>query len=188
MDTAVATPPPAPPFLPRQSPPLVGTESAANAIARVTYTHDAMIDLIITNPAISQGEIAKHFGYAQAWVSRIRNSDAFLARLAQRKNDLIDPAIFATVDEKLRAVASKSLDVVLEKLELVPTFAEALEAATMASKALGYGARQNNLAVQNNFVVALPDKAPSGADWAKKYSGRSPQLQAMVAEVVDTEK
>ena len=31
---------------------LVGTESAAGAIARVKYSHDAMIDLIIANPAV----------------------------------------------------------------------------------------------------------------------------------------
>ena len=36
------------------SEPLLGTASAATAIARVKYTHDAMIDLIIANQAMSQ--------------------------------------------------------------------------------------------------------------------------------------
>lgn len=159
-------------FTRRQSPPLEGTESAANAIARVKYTHDAMINLIIGNPAISQGELAKHFGYTQAWVSRIFNSDAFQARLAQRKSDLIDPAIALTVDEKLRAVASRSLDIVLEKLELpTASFSDALEAATVVTKALGYGARQQNLNVQQNFVVALPPKAADATSWAASRNG-----------------
>ena len=86
--------------------PLQGTASAALAIDRVKYTHDAMIDLIIAQPAISQGELAKHFGYSQPWVSRIMNSDAFLARLAQRKAEIVDPQLTLSVDEKLRAVAS----------------------------------------------------------------------------------
>lgn len=158
-------------FLRVQSAPLQGTESAANAIARVKYSHDAMIDLIIAQPGVKQGEIAKHFGYTQAWVSRVMNSDAFLARLAERKNDLVDPAIALSVDERLRAVAAKSLDVVLEKLELTPTADFALEAAAMASKALGYGARQNNLNVQANFVVAMPEKAAGAAEWASRYNG-----------------
>lgn len=172
-------------FLRNQSPPLEGTQSAAVAIARVKYSHDAMIDLIIAQPGVKQSEIVKHFGYTQAWVSRIMNSDAFLARLAQRKADLVDPSIALSIDERLRAVAAKSLDVVLEKLELVPTGEFALEAATMASKALGYGARQNNLNVQQNFVVAMPQKAADAGQWAEKYAGTSPQLRQMAAEVID---
>ena len=77
-------------FASRQSPPLEGTATGKDAIARVKYTHDAMIDLIVAQPGVKQGEIAKYFGYTQAWVSRIMNSDAFLARLAQRKADLVE--------------------------------------------------------------------------------------------------
>lgn len=153
------------------SAPLQGTQSAALAIDRVKYSHDAMIDMLIVNPGIAQGDLARHFGYTQPWVSRIMNSDAFLARLAQRKADIVDPGIAATVDEKLRAVASKSLDVVLQKLELTPTFEQALAAGEMAGKALGYGARQQNLNVQQNFVVALPTKTASASEWASQYAG-----------------
>ena len=175
-------------FLHRQSPQLEGTASAQYAIARVKYSHDAMIDLILAQPAIKQGEIAKHFGYSPAWVSRIMNSDAFLARLAQRKSDIIDPTLVMTVEEKLRAVAAKSLEVVLDKLESpAVTFDQALAASNMASKALGYGARERNLQVQTNFVVALPAKAESATGWAAKYSGPSPELRAMAAQVVDAE-
>lgn len=165
--------------------PLLGTESAALAIGRVKYTHDAMIDLIIAQPAISQGELAKHFGYTQSWVSRIMNSDAFLARLAQRKADIVDPQLVLSVDEKLRAVASRSLDKVLEKLEAAPSFDQALAAVNVVSRALGYGARERNLNLQANFVVALPPKAESAEAWAGKYAGPSPQLRAMVAQVSD---
>lgn len=173
-------------FLRSQSAPLQGTESAANAVARVNYTHDAMIDLLLYNPAITQNEIAKHFGYSVGWVSRIRNSDAFLARLAERKADIIDPTISASVEEKFRAVASRSLDVVLEKLELAPSFNDALSAATLASKALGFGARERNLAVQQNFVVAMPGTAPSAQAWAERHNGTvqlPPGLAAMAEQV-----
>ena len=148
---------------------LEGTESAAGAIARVRYTHDAMIDLLIANPAISQGEVAKHFGYTQGWVSRITNSDAFQARLAERKTELVDPSIVATIDEKMRALASKSLDVVLEKLTVTQNPDTALKALEITSKALGYGARQQNLNVQQNFVVALPPKAVDAESWVSAH-------------------
>lgn len=152
------------------STPLEGTQSAANAIARVKYSHDAMIDLIIANPVASQGQIAAHFGYTQAWVSRIMNSDAFQARLAERKTEIVDPSLVASVDEKLRELASKSLDVVLTKLTTVPTLDGALKALEVTTRALGYGARQQNLNVQQNFVVALPGKATSANDWASAHA------------------
>lgn len=151
------------------STPLQGTESAAGSIQRVSYTHDSMIDLIIANPAISQGAIAQHFGYTQAWTSRVFNSDAFQARLAARKTEIVDPQLVLTIDEKLKALASKSLDVVLEKLTVTNSAEMGLKALEITSKALGYGARQQNLNVQQNFVVALPPKAASAEDWAAAH-------------------
>ena len=146
--------------------PLMGTESAAGAIQRVKYTHDALIDMIIANPAVSQGQLATAFGYTQGWLSRVMNSDAFQARLAARKMEVVDPQLVLSIDEKLRALASKSLDVVLDKLAVTQNPDTALKALEVTSKALGYGARQQNLNVQQNFVVALPPKAASASEWA----------------------
>lgn len=160
--------------------PLEGTQSAALAINRVHYTHDAMIDLMIANPIMSQGELAGYFGYTQAWVSRIINSDAFLARLALRKEDLVDPVLVATIEEKLRAVASKSLDVVLEKLTLSGNADLALKAAELSTKALGFGARTNTI-MQNNFVVALPPKLNNPQEWMTTHT---PSIEPLEGELV----
>lgn len=168
------------------SAPLQGTASAANAIARVTYTHDAMIDLIIERPDISHNQLAAQFGYTVPWISRVMNSDAFLARLAARKKDVTDPALILSVEEKLRALASKSLDVVLEKLSNGSATGDfALEAVKVSSKALGYGARQANVAIQNNFVVALPQKAASDASWAASYTPQVPPLADIAQDAGD---
>lgn len=145
---------------------LQGTASAANAIGRVRYTHDAMVDLIIADPSISQGKIASHFGYTQAWVSRVFNSDAFQARLAVRKSDIVDPALTLSIEEKLRALADKSLDVVLDKLTLTQSPDMAMKALELTTKALGYGARQQNVNLQQNFVVAMPAKVADAGEWA----------------------
>lgn len=175
-------------FVRQQSQPLVGTVSAANAIARVKYTHDGFIDLLIQNPGISQGELAREFGYTQAWVSRVMNSDAFLARLAARKADIVDPSIAQTLEEKFRVLASASLDIVIEKLHAVKNVDTALKALELSSKALGYGARQQNLNVQQNFVVAMPTQAASPEDWARQHqhlSQRTPGLAALIETVVE---
>ena len=81
----------------------------------------------------------------------------------------MDPQLVLSIDEKLRALASKSLDVVLDKLAVTQNPDTALKALEVTSKALGYGARQQNLNVQQNFVVALPPKAASASEWAAAH-------------------
>ena len=79
--------------------------SGANrGVARVSYTHDAMIDAIIHNPTISQNQLAAHFGYTPGWVSQIIASDAFQARLAERTGELVDPTIRASVEDRFKAL------------------------------------------------------------------------------------
>jgi len=155
------------------SEPLLGTESAANALVRVRYSHDAMIDILIANPTISQNELAKCFGYTVPWVSRVCCSDAFQARLAERKGDLVDPTIKMTLDEKFNALATKSLDIVMDKLCAVQSVDLAMKALELSTKALGLGARSANVNVQNSFVVALPGKAQTAEDWAKAHGPQS---------------
>lgn len=171
------------------STPLEGTVSAANAIVRVRYSHDAMIDLLMAEPGILQSKIAKVFGYTQAWVSRVINSDAFNARLAERKTEIIDPTIIMNFEERLQAMAGQSLDIVVEKLATTGgSFDNALKALEMSTKALGYGAKQQNVNVQQNFVVALPGKITDPNTWAERgrqtgaEAGPAVELVERVAE------
>lgn len=145
---------------------LESTRSAAGAIDRVKYSHDAMIDMIIANPRISQNQLAEYFHYSVGWVSRIFCSDAFQARLATRRGEIVIPGLLASFEERLKLLATKSIDLVMAKLEEepvpnpvtgemvggpdMPTVFKALEIGT---KALGYGARQTNVAIQNNLTV-----------------------------------
>lgn len=109
-------------------------------LAKVRYTHDAMIDLIIQNPWISQNEIAATFGYTPGWISNVFASDAFQARLALRRDEIVDPAIKATVEERFRALVLRSLEVLQEKLNKPQVSDQvALRAAELGAKALGIG-------------------------------------------------
>lgn len=119
---------------------------AARGIQKVSYTHDAMIDLIIANPAVSQNALAAHFGYSASWVSQVIASDAFQARLAERTKDLVDPTIRATVEDRFKALVLRSLDILREKLDNPShTIADnlALRTLELSSRALGYGARHD---------------------------------------------
>lgn len=152
---------------------LESTDSAKNAVKRIHYTHDAMVDLIISKPDISGGELAKFFGYSEAWISRVVCSDAFNARLAERRTKDVEPIIH-TFEERLKGLAGQSLDILTEKLATVKSADLALKCLELGTKALGYGARQTNVAVQTNFVVALPGKAEDAGTWSKSYSQAIP--------------
>lgn len=117
----------------------VGTTSRS---PKIRYTHEAMCDLIVGNPWISQNEIAEYFGYSVGWISQIITSDAFQSRLAERRVEIIDPELKATVEERFKAMVLQSIAVVQAKLsrpvDQVPN-SLALKAMELGAKALGVG-------------------------------------------------
>lgn len=144
-------------------------------VAKVRYTHDSMIDQIIKNPWISQNELAGIYGYSASWVSIVIASDAFQERLAARKDELIDPAIRATVEERFRGIVLQSLAVLQKKLEGPASQVDgnlALKVLDTGARALGFGARDRNAGGQLNvqFVVNVPGKAESSAAWEKQHT------------------
>ena len=125
------------------------------AIAKIRYSHDAMIDCIIENPAVSQNRLAEIFGYTPAWVSLVMSSDAFKERLEQRRGEIVDPALRASIEERFKALVTRSLEVLQEKLaapaSVVPDNL-ALKAMELGAKALGLGGN-----AQPAAVVLPPD-------------------------------
>lgn len=117
---------------------------ARQGVEKVSYTHDGMIDHMIANPAISQGELALIYGYSASWICQIMSSDAFQARLHERREQITDPAIRATMKERFDALVLRSLEILQDKLNR-PSDKVAdqlvLQTLGLASKAAGYGAR-----------------------------------------------
>lgn len=151
--------------------------------ARIRYNHDAMIDIILAEPEISQKELAQRFGYTQTWISRVFCSEGFAHRLAERKTELVDPTIVASIEDRLKGLAMQATDVLADKLALPGAPSDlALKALEISTKALGFGAR-NASAVQinNSFVVALPPKIQSAAEWAATH-GHQPRTINATAE------
>lgn len=150
-----------------------------SAILKVNYTHDAMIDILIANPAVSQADIARSFGYTQGWISQILSSDSFKFRLAERKKELCDPLVVKTLEERFEAVVRRSIDVVMEKLDTNPTADVALKGLELGAKALGYGAKVPTTVTQNNYIAVVPAKSASSKDWE---SSNRPVLPAIILE------
>jgi hypothetical protein len=115
---------------------------APNPRARPNYSHDALIDLMLTRPDLTQTQIARSIGYTPAWLSTIMASDSFQAKYAARYAQLVDPVAAETIEARFKAVAIRAGEILMEKLDrpaaAVPDQL-ALSAFNLASKAAGYG-------------------------------------------------
>ncbi len=166
--------------------------SGACRMGKTNYSHDAMIDLIITHPGISQKDLAAHFGYTPAWVSAVFASDAFQAKLAKRREEIIDPEMRASLKERAEALYRRSLDILMEKLDK-PAVSDnvALKAAELGAKALGIGGHAppsapppagDRLVILADRLVALKGNIYENA---KSINGEVPDAGLQPAEVSD---
>lgn len=137
---------------------------------RLSYTHDAMIDLLIKEPMISQNQVAARFGYTPAWVSRIIRADSFQERLAARKGELVDPILLQSIEKGFEAMLHQSLEILQQKLEVDPSAELALKTADLSARALSYGAKQTGVQVNVGFLVSVPEKAASVESWMENHS------------------
>jgi len=113
------------------------TTDSSNTLKKLTYTHEAMIDLILQEPTVSYKELAEIFGFSEGWIQRVVGSDAFKARLSERKAALIDPVIARSLNERLRGVTVKAIDLISEKLASEEAGAAyALDALGIATSAI----------------------------------------------------
>lgn len=137
--------------------------SAADAIAKVGYSHDKMMDLMVANPRVKQDDLAAYFGYTPGWVSRVVNSDSFKLRMAQRREQLVDPLIVASLEERFKALAMRGLEVMQEKLDqpaAVVAFGDAAKAVEIGAKGLavgGYGQKVVDASVHIDLRGAIEE-------------------------------
>jgi len=143
------------------------------ALKKLNYTHEALVDLMVSHPELNQNQLASAFGYTAAWLSTIVCSDAFQARLAQKREEIIDPVLRLTVEERFKAMVNRSFEVLMEKLH-APQVSEnvAIRCAEMGARVLAVKAGKDQ----------LPPPLPPG-ERLTKLAGRLRDLQR--GDVVD---
>jgi transcriptional regulator with XRE-family HTH domain len=142
----------------------------SKVIQKTSYTHEAMVELLVGNPLISQRELAQHFGYTEGWISRIMRSDAFREQVARRKDELIDPVVLQTIEDRLAALVDLSTNVLMENLEAKRSTDAALKALEISARALGYGVSKGaSVQVNQQFVVAMPAKEENSTKWVESH-------------------
>lgn len=123
-------------------------------IQKINYSHDGMINLLLSNRGISQNALAAHFGYSPSWISQVMSSDAFQSRLAERAAEIEDPVLRASIEDGLKGILARSMELLKEKLDKPdPPDNLVLRSIELSSKALGYGAKETTVVVNHNEVT-----------------------------------
>jgi hypothetical protein len=104
------------------------------------YTPEAMVDLMVNKPDYNHDDFANHFGRNASWMSSVLASDKFQQVMELRKHEIADPSLTATMEERFRALALRSVVVLQEKLnEGDVSDIVVIKAAELGIKALGMG-------------------------------------------------
>jgi hypothetical protein len=129
---------------------------------------EALAEFFIVNPEKSMAEAAQFFGVTLAWLSTVKNSDAFQDYYAARRREHFDDVSKSLADakitDKLQGLAEMGVDALSTRLEehitKVPTRELSVDALLAASKlalnALGFGQAKASPAtpmVQNNTII-----------------------------------
>ena len=132
---------------------------ARRGIQKVHFQHEMLIDRIIAAEGnITQRELSELSGFSETWISQIFNSDAFQRRLAQRREELMDPIIRAHIKEQFEWLVQRSTTILRKKLarpsRKVPANL-ALRAFELSTRAAGYGARVEPTQINVNVETHL---------------------------------
>ena len=85
-------------------------------IKAVSWQHEALADLMITEPHLSLGDYAKRLGFTLTWLSVVKNSDSFKDYFAIRRK-VHGESLTTGIKEKAAAIAEMSLDIILGDME-----------------------------------------------------------------------
>ena len=154
-------------------PPAAPSHAATMGVLdKVGYSHRDMIDYIIANPRVTQGQLAARYGYTQSWVSNVMASDAWKSALAARRTELVDPVLTATITERFEGITRLSLERLQQKLE-APQVSDqiVIKAVELGATALGVGGN-------------APPPPPPAADHLAQLATRLIALQSQVRQGV----
>lgn len=141
----------------------------------LAYSHKALADAMILNPNLTGKQLASIFGRTPQWVYLVKSSDAFQAYLEKRQGDLLDPSLKASLEERARAIAMRSMEVMAEKLDRPSdaiTDQFALRAFELTTKAAAVGGN------------AAPPPAPNPGEFLPELASRLIALRGQASGAV----
>ena len=133
-------------------------------VKKVSNWNQALSDFMIAQPQARAYEVAEFFGVSEAWLSVVKNSDAFKEFHNRRRETHFD-RVSGDVSDKLTAIAEMTLDELSDRIEsereTIPL--NALQSmGKMALDAMGFGQKGSvhvNMNNDNRTVVVNDAKA-----------------------------
>ena len=124
-------------------------------IQSVRPWHETLLEFIIANPRASGAETAMHFGVTEAWLSTVKNSDAFQEMWAMRRGEHFS-RVSASLVEKVTALAEVTVDALVDQVEMEKrtgqvSLSTLTEVGNMALKSLGFGAKPTPSVQVNSY-------------------------------------
>lgn len=125
---------------------------------RAGYSHVAMVDLMIAHPEYTHGQLCAHFGRPSSWLASVLASEVFQSVLDERRHLVLDPTLTATLQERFKALAIRTSNVLMDKMDN-PEVSDFLviKSAEASVKALGMGQKHTDLPQAN--TAAVPEKS-----------------------------
>jgi hypothetical protein len=150
---------------------------------KISYTHEAIADWLMTNPQRPLSECAAEFNYSQAWISTIINSDAFQVYYNQRRNAL-NLVIHNGISQQLATTTRKALtilDLKMDDPELEADFV--LDVADRLLHRQGYAPGKVSV-IQNNINIPAAGVVDQGTLSRARETMRAIQRSAGHTEEV----
>lgn len=122
--------------------------SQSASIKKVGVWHEDLLEFLIANPRASGAEVALYFNVSEAWLSTVKNSDAFQELWAKRRGEHFS-RVSSSIVEKVTALAEVTVDALTDEVEKKKRnndleIQTLTEVSNMALKALGFGAKREN--------------------------------------------
>jgi hypothetical protein len=151
----------------------------------VSVKHDAILDFLLTNPAMRLQDVAAHFGVTGPWLSVIVHSDVFQARLREKSGDMFQGTV-VPLRERLLGVAHVGVEKLGDALEHAsPIGDKEFIADTTDSilKNLGYSPRSaapgSSPSVVNNVMVVDQAALAEAREKMRVIQSPRPALEAL---------
>ena len=131
--------------------------------------HDAVVDQLIATPQLNAVQLGSMFGYSAGAMRMMLRSDLLREKLASRREDLVDPLLKTSLEDRFAAMLEISLERATQIIATTGDGDLALKGVDVAARAMGFGARVNGGGNTTQMVVINPGVAPNSASWAAAY-------------------
>lgn len=115
-------------------------------IQKVSIKHEEIMNFMLANPTRKLQDVARHFGITPGWLSCVIHSEAFQARLAERKDAIFNETVLP-LKEKMMVVAHQALDTLVERVPLMSD-KDLNNLADQTLEKLGFGSKGSHAATQ----------------------------------------